>query len=228
MIRRALMLATLLLSATSAQSVSPEELAGRLYRDASDGNVQAVQADLQGGAPVNFQLPQTRSTALMTAAQNGRTDVVAFLLAHGANPDLRDWHGQTALDFARTTGNARLIALLQGASGQATPAPTAPAARPATLPTASRPAPVGTTWPGFGAFRPWDAVQFWTATGWRAGTITAVGAAGPRSSRGAAPTERQYRIAQDAHPDWTPDWYDWGLVAHLSRAPYWTAFFLGD
>ncbi|OWV76312.1 hypothetical protein ATY77_07065 [Rhizobium sp. R634] len=43
--------------------------------------------------------------------QNG-PDVVAALLENGANPNAKDESGMTALDIARQTGDADLVALI--------------------------------------------------------------------------------------------------------------------
>lgn len=40
------------------------------------------------------------TTALMYAAQNGHLDTVKFLILAGANPDVKDREGKTALELA--------------------------------------------------------------------------------------------------------------------------------
>jgi hypothetical protein len=37
----------------------------------------------------------------------------------------------------------------------------------------------------------------------------------------------KYQIASDKFPD-SPEWIDWGTVAGIERAPFWTDFFIGD
>jgi ankyrin repeat protein len=37
----------------------------------------------------------------MLASQNGRKDIVQLLLNHGADIDLKDYEGDTALDWAK-------------------------------------------------------------------------------------------------------------------------------
>lgn len=81
MFRAVIVSALLFASGAWAQGVSAAELAGRLYRDANEGTVRAVERNLINGADVSAQLPRTLSTALMTAAQNGRADGAASLLA---------------------------------------------------------------------------------------------------------------------------------------------------
>ena len=56
---------------------------------------------LDGGADVN-RPSADGTTALMMAAGYGYGDFVKLLLARGADPSMRDRHGETALDFAIT------------------------------------------------------------------------------------------------------------------------------
>ncbi len=55
-------------------------------------------------------------TPLMIAAQYGKTDVVRALLAHGADPALRDKRNWTALDWASRMGQDDVVALLRDRS----------------------------------------------------------------------------------------------------------------
>lgn len=82
-----------------------------LHLAAALGNVDAVQDLLKDGAPRD-QLADDRSTPLMEAATNGRTEVAQFLLDHGANPSLRNASGERAVDLAvymRQVESARLF-----------------------------------------------------------------------------------------------------------------------
>lgn len=54
------------------------------------------------------------TTALMSAAHNGMTDVVDALLAKGADPSRRDTAGKSARDYAVEAGNQDLADLLRG------------------------------------------------------------------------------------------------------------------
>ncbi|KDQ10756.1 hypothetical protein BOTBODRAFT_115319 [Botryobasidium botryosum FD-172 SS1] len=58
---------------------------------------------LQGGADVNLQLGGYGDTALHFASRDGRVSTVRVLLASGADPNIRDSSGQTAL--RRALGN---------------------------------------------------------------------------------------------------------------------------
>jgi ankyrin repeat protein len=50
----------------------------------------------------------------MMAALFGRIDVVRLLVAHGADPTLKDLSGNTAAGLARQQGNAEMAALIEG------------------------------------------------------------------------------------------------------------------
>jgi ankyrin repeat protein len=52
-------------------------------------------------------------TALMTASAEGEEQVVRLLLAHGADPDLKDVDGDTAASFARQKGHTAVVQLLE-------------------------------------------------------------------------------------------------------------------
>jgi ankyrin repeat protein len=53
-------------------------------------------------------------TPLHYAASRGRADVVALLLAHGADRHAKCWDERTPLDFARENGDPETIRLLSG------------------------------------------------------------------------------------------------------------------
>lgn len=68
---------------------------------AAFGTAEMVEYLATKGADVN---KGQRSSSLHYAACFGRSNVVKILLRHGANPDLRDEEGKTALDKARERG----------------------------------------------------------------------------------------------------------------------------
>jgi ankyrin repeat protein len=54
------------------------------------------------GQPINIDARNTRGeTILMLASYYGHIEIVRFLLKKGANPNLRDERGQSALDRAK-------------------------------------------------------------------------------------------------------------------------------
>lgn len=50
-------------------------------------------------------------TPLHEAAQKGRTQLCALLLAHGADPTMKNQEGQTALDLATVTADLYSVVL---------------------------------------------------------------------------------------------------------------------
>ncbi|UBV44190.1 ankyrin repeat domain-containing protein (plasmid) [Deinococcus taeanensis] len=227
---------TLILGVTGlpvgAQGADLQELAGRMFRDASGGSLSELKTWLAQGADINDQLPGGGQTALMGAASNGQYGVAQFLIDRGADLTLKDDAGRTALDRARLFGDRRMAALLEAAAARQGPAtagtpplktplpkPAAPAAAPKpAVPAAAgaRPWTDKTRWPAAGHFRVGEAVQFWTPTGWRRGVVQEVRL-----------QDRKSLIAQHDQPTWRDD-YPWGEVAHVARSGYWTGFFVGD
>lgn len=66
---------------------------------------------LNVGAAVN-ERQSGGFTALMAAAQNADTDLVRLLLAHGADPSIRDDQGRSAADIALSAGHTEIAAQL--------------------------------------------------------------------------------------------------------------------
>jgi ankyrin repeat protein len=73
--------------------------------------VASTEALVKAGAAVN-ERQSGGFTPLMSAAQNGDTEVARLLLAHGADPSLKDDQGLSAADHARTAGHPEIAALL--------------------------------------------------------------------------------------------------------------------
>ena len=76
------------------------------------GDPEAVKQALVGGADPNMGDPQSGSTLLATAALMGHTKVVALLLEHGADVNVRSKDGGTALHAAAFLGRAETVKLL--------------------------------------------------------------------------------------------------------------------
>ena len=66
---------------------------------------------LEAGAAVN-ERQSGGFTPLMSASQNGDTELLTLLLAHGADPSVRDDQGRSAADIARAAGHAEIAAEL--------------------------------------------------------------------------------------------------------------------
>jgi len=72
-----------------------------LWAAAMDDNVTSISELVQAGVNVNCRDPQTAETPLMAAATNGKVEAVKLLLSLGANANVKNAHGDTALDMAR-------------------------------------------------------------------------------------------------------------------------------
>ena len=84
------------------------------------GHARILKLLLDAGAEPVHTCHSDGETPLMIASYNGRYDCVELLLAAGADPDVRDKHGNTALSFAKDHGHDDVAELLQAhaASGQ--------------------------------------------------------------------------------------------------------------
>ena len=86
--------------------------AQRLSEAAFTGNIAAMKQMLADGADPNTKDPQSGSTLLATAALMGHTKIVALLLEHGADVNVRSRDGGTALHAAAFLGRAETVKLL--------------------------------------------------------------------------------------------------------------------
>ena len=86
----------------------------------SPARAQVVAILLDHGAAIdaptervpNLFAIAVRVTPLMRACESGAEDIAALLLKRGANPNLRDEFGRTALTYARESGNTQLLRML--------------------------------------------------------------------------------------------------------------------
>jgi hypothetical protein len=74
-----------------------DELVAAAHAD----DVAAVARLINGGESVNCRDPLTAETPLMSAAVDGRLDIVRFLLTLKADPNVKSVNGETALDMVR-------------------------------------------------------------------------------------------------------------------------------
>jgi uncharacterized protein len=72
-----------------------------LVMAADHQRIDVIDALIAAGTPVDAVDEAFGGHPLRTAAQNGRPDSVRRLLAHGADPRLRDDEGRTPLDLCR-------------------------------------------------------------------------------------------------------------------------------
>jgi len=86
-----------------------------LVMAADHQRLQVIDALVAAGTPVVDADPVFGGHPLRTAASNGRPASVRRLLAHGADPNLRDEQGRTPLDLCRagtTPGHREAEAIL--------------------------------------------------------------------------------------------------------------------
>ncbi len=79
---------------------------------ASTGNLNVVKQAMANGMDVNMKDPKSGGTLLATAALMGHTEIVALLLAHGADVNARSKDGGTALHAAAFLGRVETVKLL--------------------------------------------------------------------------------------------------------------------
>ena len=91
-----------------ADTFGPQELSGAAFT----GNLTAMKQALAGGADPNTMDPQSGSTLLATAALMGHTEIVAILLEHGADVNVKSRDGATALHTSAFLGRVETVKLL--------------------------------------------------------------------------------------------------------------------
>lgn len=83
-----------------------------IWKAASTGNLNVVKRALANGMDANLKDPKSGDILLGTAALMGHTEIVALLLEHGADVNLRSKDGGTALHAAAFLGRAETVKLL--------------------------------------------------------------------------------------------------------------------
>jgi ankyrin repeat protein len=76
-------------------------------------NLEMVNYLLEKGQDVNKTTRKSGFTALMCAACYGRTEIAKVLLDHGADQNVRDNKGFSAVDFARKMNKKSILELLE-------------------------------------------------------------------------------------------------------------------
>jgi len=90
-----------------------EVLGQHLWQAARHGNVEQLNKYLNEGAEVDWQNEELwGSLPLIAAALNNHVHIVEILIKNGANINLSNRNGNTALHLAATYGRADVISLL--------------------------------------------------------------------------------------------------------------------
>ena len=92
-----------------------DEINGDLVDAAGFGNLYKVGRLLDQGADINYLWPLYNMSALMMAVSGGKDDIVELLLERGANPNIQDDDGFTALMLSAVQyrdNNTEIIELL--------------------------------------------------------------------------------------------------------------------
>jgi ankyrin repeat protein len=89
-----------------------DDRATPLESAAGKGHLDIVMLLTDAGAKVNHQ-DKDGDTPLGEAARGGFLEVVQYLLSKGADPSLKDNDGSTAENIAKTSGQAKVEALLK-------------------------------------------------------------------------------------------------------------------
>lgn len=100
------------LDAKTLQHVQNNSTALQLSGAAFTGDFTTLKQALADGADPNTMDPQSGSTLLATAALMGHTEIVALLLEHGADVNVRSRDGATALHTAAFLGRVETVKLL--------------------------------------------------------------------------------------------------------------------
>lgn len=89
-----------------------QSAASAFMGSAALGDIAALELCLKHGGKIDLQAPDGGFTPLMGAAQFGQAQSVRWLLAHGADPSLKDDDGRTARKVAQDAGHHAVAALL--------------------------------------------------------------------------------------------------------------------
>jgi hypothetical protein len=83
-----------------------------LYNTCFRGHVDVIEFLLEKGVNINAQAGESKTSALMIAAESGQVEAVKTLIRHGADPHLKNSHGETALIIANKYGKKGVVAIL--------------------------------------------------------------------------------------------------------------------
>ncbi len=89
-----------------------ESKEARLIYSCEIGDLGEVQDLIKEGVDVNAFYVNTRNTALMKASEYDHKQIVKYLIKKGANRDMKNREGKTALMIARDRGNKKVAKIL--------------------------------------------------------------------------------------------------------------------
>lgn len=98
----------------TGEDISPQNFIASAEYGTPDELAQKLEA---GKFDINYQT-ESGWTALIAASFFGNADAVEFLLSRGADMNLKDTNGKTALDHARMSQHKNVIKLLTGGGGK--------------------------------------------------------------------------------------------------------------
>ena len=98
----------------------PEQLKGGAFFTACrDGQRERVEGHVDADGPVDMKSPYKGCTGLMGAARGGQTDLVGYLVSHGADVNATSKSGVTALHWGALHGKEDCVRRLLGANADA-------------------------------------------------------------------------------------------------------------
>ena len=105
-----------LLTLTITSLLAINAFADPIHDAAKDGDLAAVQAQLDAGVDVNAK-DWLGGTALLEAAIKGHKEVVELLIAKGADVNAKDKYGKTPLYLAAERGHKEVASLREKVEG---------------------------------------------------------------------------------------------------------------
>ncbi len=84
---------------------------------AQTGDLELVRYHIRMGEDPNYQHPEFMTTPLIESAQYGHVEIVTFLLANGADPEIKAGFGsETAMSVAKAHRQQAVVDLLKAYS----------------------------------------------------------------------------------------------------------------
>lgn len=104
------------LNKKGTQIVPNSEVDDLFLRSAREGDIESCKYFLDSqGASIDAQDDYAGQTALYRAAEEGKNDMVEFLVARGADPNITEWeYDETPLSVAVVAENEKAVDLILG------------------------------------------------------------------------------------------------------------------